>query len=673
MFLVSILRVSRQVLRRLGVLLAVLALTSMPGHVAAAQAPLPPLSVFFDYGNLQAARLSPSGRWLAAQTRAEGGRAQMVMVDLQGKEQSRIVAAFKRYDVSNIRWLTDDLLLFDFSDYQDRSGRRRYPGLASVQRDGEGLRVLIKNSFDTLFPQTGRGPLEANNYMLAFGEPGSDEIIVGEVKYGGDYKRKSVLPLVLNARTGARRTLLESQPADLVGWRFDHRGRARLAWSSKDGETVFFWHELETKAWREIARFPWLHADFWPEYVDADGQLYVSVSRGEGGSEELRTFDVATGKIADQPLAATPGFDESLDLITSRKTGRLLGVSALTDARSTVWFVPGMQAVQAKVDAFLRGRVNIISCADCSNPEHVLVYSYSDREAGDFLIYTPATDSWLRAGKARPEVDAERMAGTSFHRIKARDGQDLPVWVTRLADTGRDKAAPAVVLVHGGPWERGRSWEWEAQSQFLASRGYVVIEPEFRGSTGYGDAHYRAGWKQWGQTMQDDVSDAMDFAVKQGWVDPKRVCIAGASYGGYSTLMGLAKEPDRYACGVAWVGVSDPRLMYTAFWSDISDDAKLYTMPEMIGDLDKDAAMLKAHAPVELAARIKSPVLLAYGGKDERVPIEHGEAMRKALIKAGNEPQWILYPDEGHGWSYLKNEYDFWQQVETFLARHLKP
>lgn len=263
------------------------------------------------------------------------------------------------------------------------------------------------------------------------------------------------------------------------------------------------------------------------------------------------------------------------------------------------------------------------------------------------------------------------MANSELYRTKARDGAELPVWITKVE--GQAAAPrPAVVLVHGGPWERATSWHWDPEAQFLATRGYVVIEPEFRGSAGYGDRHHRAGWKQWGQRMQDDVTDALKFAVDKGWVDPKRVCIAGGSYGGYSALMGLAKDPGLYQCAVAWAAVSDPRMMYTVHWSDISDRNKSFTMPEMMGDLEKDADMLKANAPIELASRIKAPVMLAHGLLDRRIPIVYSEKLREALIEAGNKPEWVVYDAEGHGWRRPATRIDFWQRVERFLGKHLK-
>jgi dipeptidyl aminopeptidase/acylaminoacyl peptidase len=237
------------------------------------------------------------------------------------------------------------------------------------------------------------------------------------------------------------------------------------------------------------------------------------------------------------------------------------------------------------------------------------------------------------------------------------------------------KPAPTVVMVHGGPWVRDGFWEWDAMNQFLASRGYLVVSPEFRGSTGYGDAHYRAGWKQWGQSMQNDVADALLWAQKQGLAS-SNACIAGASYGGYSTLMGLIRHPDLYKCGVAWAAVTDPMLYLNGGWGvvdDIDNVSRRYTMPELVGDVDKDAAMLAANSPVVHAKEIKAPLMLAFGESDQRVPLAHGERLRAALIDAGRPPVWITYPNEAHGWRKFSDRVDFARRMEAFLAQYLKP
>jgi dipeptidyl aminopeptidase/acylaminoacyl peptidase len=201
-----------------------------------------------------------------------------------------------------------------------------------------------------------------------------------------------------------------------------------------------------------------------------------------------------------------------------------------------------------------------------------------------------------------------------------------------------------------------------------------VLEPEFRGSTGFGARHFTAGWKQWGLAMQDDLADGARWAIAQGIAAPGRICIAGASYGGYATLMGLARDPDLYQCGVEWSGVTDIKLMYTGTWnkdSDLPDEYKQFGMPLMIGDPAKDADQLKATSPIEQAGRIKAPLLMAYGGADRRVPLFHGLRFRDAVKRSNPDVEWIEYPEEGHGWSVPADRIDFWGRVEKFLDRHI--
>jgi dipeptidyl aminopeptidase/acylaminoacyl peptidase len=273
-----------------------------------------------------------------------------------------------------------------------------------------------------------------------------------------------------------------------------------------------------------------------------------------------------------------------------------------------------------------------------------------------------------------PAIDPGQMASVDFRRIQARDGRDLPVWLTLPAGHKPGTPAPAIVLVHGGPWVRGGTWAWEPMAQFLASRGFLVISPEFRGSRGYGQAHFHAGRKQWGRAMQDDVADALLWARKQGLAND-RACIAGASYGGYATLMGLVRHPELYRCGIAWVAVTDPFLLLQgSIWvnDDISGAGRRYTLPELVGDPKADVDMLTAVSPLAQAERIQAPLLLAFGESDLRVPLAHGQRLRAALRKAGREPEWVSYANEGHSWRLPQTHVDFARRVEDFLARHLR-
>ncbi len=332
-----------------------------------------------------------------------------------------------------------------------------------------------------------------------------------------------------------------------------------------------------------------------------------------------------------------------------------------------------MAAAQQSVDALLPATTNILHAGRHAATPWLLVVSWSDRQPPLYALYDRANGKLTQVGKARAGIDPARMAAQDLVRFPARDGLTIPAWLT-IPGQARGKRLPLVVLVHGGPYVRGETWGWDAPTQFLASRGYAVLAPEFRGSTGFGRQHFRAGWKQWGLAMQDDLADAARWAVAQGIADPDRICIAGASYGGYAALMGVIKDPALFRCAVNWVGVTDIELLYTGHWSaesDLSDLSRQYGMPLLVGDPVHDRAQLQATSPLAQAARLRQPVLMAYGGADRRVPPYHGRKMLAALTPHNRDVEWVMYDNEGHGWGLVATRLDFWTRVETFLHKHI--
>jgi len=426
--------------------------------------------------------------------------------------------------------------------------------------------------------------------------------------------------------------------------------------------------------WKEIARFPAydVHADVIHDAIGSvDGRLYlVRNGSGPGRTSALYRFDAARWQPDADPVVTVKGFDFEGDLVEDHCTHQVLGLHYRSDALGTTWFDPAMAAVQAKIDAALPGRANLLQIASCASGTPVLVTSQSDHAPAHYFLYGPG-DAGLRSVSAsRPAIDPRQMADTDFYRIKARDGREFPVYVTKPHGKG---PWPTVVLVHGGPNMRGWSWEWDGETQFLASRGYLVVKPEFRGSAGYGIELEAAGFRQWGLAMQDDIADATRWAAAQGWSDARRTCIAGGSFGGYATMMGLIRYPDLYRCGVASSAVADIGMMYDTWWSDLPDDWKGYGMQVSVGDPDKDAAQFAATSPLKLAARIKQPLMLTHGAHDRRVPIEQATAMRDALLAAHSPLTWVYYPDEGHGLYIQRDRYDFYRRMEAFLAANIGP
>lgn len=648
-----------------------LACSSMMTFATAQTAP-PPASVFLEHNSLQSVELSPSGRYIAMINRDPGKRAKLMVVDLEGKEPPRVIAMFTKFDVADFDWVSDDWLTFSLSDQLGFKRRSYGRGLNAVSRDGAKMRPLISQKYADSFEFTYKAMLTPDYEFLAKGAPGSNEIIVGQNHWdvNGDYSHVTLR--VLNITDGNIRSLFRTEPPNkMTGYIFDAKGLPRAAWASRNNMIKYYWADATGAAWREIGTFNWFESEFAPKYIDDKEQLYVSVNDGPNGTAQLHKFDFKTGKPDPAVFMTVPGFDTDAVPIREHGNNKVHGLRLLSDSQATAWFTPSMSALQTKIDGTLPGRVNRLSCTQCDAPKNVLVYSYSDTLPGEYLLYNTTTQKLQLLGDVRQGHKEEGMAEVNLHRTTTRDGADLPVWIT-ATPTKDKRPRPAVVLVHGGPSSRATEWAWDGDTQFLASRGYVVIEPDFRGSTGYGQRHMRAGWKQWGQRMQDDVSDALAFAIKSGQVDPKRVCIAGGSYGGYSALMGAVRNDNQYKCAVAWVAVTDPSYLSTVFWDDSSDDQRKFSIPLTVGDPKKDASMLDANSPLKHASKIKIPVMLAYGGKDRRVPLVHGEEMRDALTAAGNKPEWIQYNDEGHGWSRTVNRIDFWTKVEAFLDKNLK-
>jgi acetyl esterase/lipase len=659
----------------------VAALTALAAPARAqAPAPLPSVETFFRNADVGAMKLSPSGKWLAMTAAAGNGRIALAVADVEGKAPIALAAAANNSDVRSFEWVDDERLVFNVVDTRLGGTDQRFgPGLFSVRRDGKEMRELIKprDSWVRDSPVIGREALGGNHELLMIPRDGSGEVLVGQYQWDSWGRFDTVIPLRLDVTTGRTRPLSIARPEHVGDWYFDPKGEPRVAVSTFDGVTSIHWRAPGQEGWTRIATGPSLQQRFRPRFVDETGRLFVTANVGREGTAALKLFDFAAGAPEPRPIVTTPGFDFSGGLVFDAAGDTALGVRVVTDAETTVWFEPRMQELQRLADAKFPGRINTLSCSRCKDPQMLLVFSHSDQDPGRFWLYRPQTDAWTPLGAVRRDIVPARMAPLDFMRAKVRDGLDLPIWLTtprKDAPGLKDGKRAAVVLVHGGPWVRGGQWAWDGEAQFLASRGYVVIEPEFRGSTGYGAVHFRAGWKKWEGAMQDDVADALNAVVAKGLVDPKRVCIAGASYGGYATLMGMIRYPELYRCGVAWVAVTDPRLLFENPWeNDSSEEARNYTMPSMLGHPQNDAAMLKAAAPVERAAELRGPLLLAYGRDDRRVPIRHGTVMREALRAQGREPEWIVYDDEGHGWFKVANRIDFWTRVERFLDAHIGP
>ena len=638
----------------------------VPAQVAAPGAPSSiPVQDFFRSPDVWRPTLSPDGNFLAFLARS-GSRLGLAVIDID-RRTSSVVATLPDADVVEFHWVNSKRLVFVSGNVYDPVGSANFwrtGGLFAVDKDGTAARRLAlpfgDGSAAILRPRFTR--FEAS---IA---DGSDDIIITSNERNFDasdvYR--------INTRT-ARKTLLSfDNPGDVQQWALDRDGMPRGAVSVKGLTSRVSFRRDDKSAWAK-----WSEADFrepqnWAHSVGYDGTIIGFGYRERGAVSAAKSrltlamLRLDERGVAQQVLASRDDADMSAPIFDP-VAKKLVGARFYGEREQVHWIDEGWASVQRQIDQAQPGMVNLFVPPEQNR--RMIVFSYSDRNPGTVFLYDFRTRKLEYLIDSRPWIKPSQMAESRVVKFSARD--ELPL--TALLTTPRGLAAkglPLIVIVHGGPWVPGYAWRWDAEAQFFASRGYAVIQPNFRGTTGMGAKHLLASFKQWGLAMQDDITDTAQWAVKQGVADPKRMCIFGASYGGYAAMQALVKTPDLFQCAVNYVGVTDLQLFHSVTWSDLSDsDFAKFRAPIMVGDPDRDKAQLQATSPAQNADRITKPVFMAYGGEDRRVPIIHGERMRDALEKQGKPAEWMVKTDEGHGFVKLENRVEFYLRVESFLRR----
>ena len=642
---------------------------------ASVQGAPPPIENFTKTPTIQEVSISPSGKYLALIVPGPKGFNRLGVINLEPLGTARIVASFGDADITRASWASDERIVFMASQ---RGLQIKLGGAGSfaVNQDGSNQRQLIawqRANFSTgTNIQSRMLPYEWSVHSTI--DDNSDDIYVSRsISDGvGDFKELQLARL--NTVTGELKSLSYGMPDGTRRWLLDDNQVPRLVVAYKGGREKIYWRESADAKWQEVANFdPIQEAGFVPRFINREGEILVT-ARHKGDTSAVYRFDPRTRQIEPEALVSITGFDLNPVFHQDSRTNALVGLHFRTARGESYWFDEGLQRIQRSIDKALPpGRSNRLYCGRCESSRFIVVQSKSDTQPGEYFLFDREKSSLQLIGASRPWIDEATQGHRSVHQFAARDGLMLPVYVTHPPGSTADQALPAVVLVHGGPWVRGTDLAWRAEAQFLASRGYRVLEPEFRGSAGYGFRHFQAGWKQWGKAMQDDLADTVEWAGKRGLIDPSRVCIAGGSYGGYAALMGPIVHPKTYRCAASFAGVTDIELMYSVHWSDFSEDWRRYGMPVLIGDPKKDADQLARTSPLLRAAEIKVPVLLAHGGLDRRVPIEHARKFARAAQDGKVDIEVVDYLDEGHGFYDPANQADYFGRMERFFDKLLKP
>ncbi len=623
----------------------------------------PTVELLFQPARYAAMRISPDGTSLAALSPV-AGRQNLVVLDTKTRKPVP-VTGFDSRDIVEMHWVSSKRLLVRTGTLGTQAWDAKGGALYAIDRDGADGRMISEGGTDEQASSSVR--LVGRYLVLVRTLPGeTDDVIAQEyVNAAGGGKAGDLFRV--NTRTGRRTSLGFGKPDSGEGesWVVDNNGVPRVMRAFDRGRVRTHYRASPGAAWQKLDDYSQTSPGWTPLAVTDDDKALIVADQRTRDKAALVRYDPAEKRFGEV-MAAHPQVDLG-DLRFDE--GRVVGVLFDADRGGAAWFDEALARIQRSVDAALPDTVNRLSWS--RDRSLVLVGSYSDVSPGSFYLLDTKSGTLEWLVDRAPWIKPKEMARMQPVRYPARDGLEIPAYLT-LPPTGSGKNLPLVVVVHGGPWVDGDTWGFDPEAQFLATRGYAVLQPNFRGTTRYGWKHFASSFGQWGLSMQDDVTDGVKWAVAQGIADPKRVCIYGGSYGGYAAMMGLAKDPDLYKCGINYVGVTDVSLFLTATWADYAQsDFIKYAVKEMVGDASKDAERLKAISPVEQAARIKAPVLMAYGAVDFRVPLEHGTRMRSALERAGAKPIWILAEGEGHGFRDMKNQKLFYEAMEKFLAEHL--
>jgi dipeptidyl aminopeptidase/acylaminoacyl peptidase len=597
-----------------------------------------PLQDFFRNPQAAGYTLSDDGKFLAFLAPWQD-RLNVWVQSVDGGEAKRLTDVTDR-DLAGVSWKGNDTVLFE----KDNGGDENYHLFAVARTGGEprdltpfpGVRVSIVDDLQ-----------DDPTHLLIQTNQRNKEVF--------DAYRLDVV-------TG-KSELVAQNPGNISSWITDWQGRIRAATTTDGVNTSLLYRKTEQDSWKTVLTTNFRET-FDPGLFTFDNKDLYGVSnigRDKAAAVEL---DPETGKEV-RVIYENPEVDVS-HIAYSRKR-KVLTFVTYVDWKDEMAFLDDQtenayKKLRSKLPGYEVGRVS----ADLDE-ENYVVRTSGDRTLGSYYLFNVSSGDLRKLGDLGPWIKEDQMAEMKPVEYQARDGVKLHGYLT--LPKGRDpKNLPVIVNPHGGPWARDE-WGFDPEVQFLANRGYAVFQPNYRGSTGYGRKFWESSFKQWGGSMQDDITDGTKWLIQQGIADPARIAIYGASYGGYAVLEALVKEPSLYAAGVDYVGVSNLLTFLDTippYWKP-----ELDMMHAMIGDPEKDRTWLSDHSPALNANKIAKPLFVAQGANDPRVNINESNQIVSALRKRGITVEYMVKQNEGHGFHNQENQFDFYSAMEKFLDQHL--
>jgi dipeptidyl aminopeptidase/acylaminoacyl peptidase len=623
-------------------LLALLFVTLMANSSIMAQKQIP-LEDFFKNPEKTYFQISPDGKYFSYTAPYEN-RMNIFVQKIGSKKATRLTSETDR-DISSYFWANKNRIIF----IKDFGGDENF-ALVGVDRNGKNEKCLT--CFEGVRSQ-----------ILDELEDIPDEMIIGLNK-----RNPQVFdPYRLNIVNGEM-TMLAENPGNIQGWMTDHEGHLRAAFAIVDGVNVQIqYRDNEDEEFRPVLTTNFKESVD-PAFFDFENKNVYAVSNLGRDKSAVVLFDIANGKELEV-LYENDDYDVG-GVNYSRKRKVITTASYTSWKRERHFFDEHSKDIFTKLEKEL-GEYEIAITGSNKAENMLIIRTYSDRSLGSYYLYDVDNDNLEKIHEVSPWIDESEMAKVIPIKYTARDGLVINGYLTlpNGLDMETAKDLPVVINVHGGPWARD-NWGFNPEVQFLANRGYAVLQMNFRGSTGYGREFWEKSFGQWGLNMQDDITDGVYWLIQEGIADKDKVAIYGGSYGGYATLQGIVVTPTLYAAAVDYVGVSNLfTFMQTIppYWKPLLD-----MMYEMVGNPEELKAQFEATSPAMNADKIMTPLFVAQGANDPRVNIDESDQIVKALEDRGVEVEYMVKDNEGHGFHNEENRFDFYRAMEEFLSGHLK-
>ena len=602
------------------------------------KAPLIPMEDFFRNPEKSSFSISPNGNYIAYM-KPWKTRMNVFVMEIITKKETRLTSSQER-GVYGFTWLTNKRIGY----VKDEGGNENTHFYA--------VNIDMSNEIDLT-------PFEnVQTRIIDDLEDDPNHIIIGLNKRNPQIHD----PYRINVNDG-KMELIAENPGNISEWMTDHDGKLRLATTSDGVNTSLLYRDKESDEFKLI-----LTTDFKvsiaPLFFTFDNKnLYVASNRGR---DKTAIFEFDLSKSKEGRLIFEHNEVDVSGLMFSRKRKVLTGVNYTVAKNEMIFFDKWREDIQQKLEKKLPGYEVAITSFSKDETKAVVV-TYSDKSRGTYYHYDVDKNKLIELGEVSPWLNEENMSEMKPVKYMSRDGLTINGYLTLPKGTN-GKNLPVVVNPHGGPWARD-NWGYKSEIQFLANRGFAVFQMNFRGSTGYGREFWEKSFKEWGKSMQDDITDGVNWLIDEGIADPDRIAIYGASYGGYATLAGLAFTPDLYTCGVDYVGVSS---LFT-FMENMPPYWELYRsmMYEMVGHPEKDKELLAAASPLLHIDKIKAPIFIAQGANDPRVVKAESDQIVEALKNAGIDVPYMVKDNEGHGFYNEENQFDFYREMEKFLTKHI--